>query len=148
MVVHSKVRILSQLALSSNIQLGSQWWRKVVECLTHIIKFKGLNPTTGTRETLAPGVNFINICGSKAEQILRNSFLMILTATAFGKNVPKYGALCKSCGLIHAVTFWQKCWWNRTASFAPFTLYGCLCALSKLVGENDSRWVTEWQKHH
>jgi hypothetical protein len=27
---------------------------------------------------------------------------------------------------------------KRTASFAPFTLCRCFCALRKLVGENDS----------
>jgi hypothetical protein len=38
----------------------------------------------------SPGVNFINILGAKAEQLFCKSFLRLLMATAFGKNVPKY----------------------------------------------------------
>jgi hypothetical protein len=59
---------------------------------------------------MTPGCNFINIFCAKEEQLLRNLFVMILMATAFGKNVPNFGALCKSCSLKHEVKFWQKCW--------------------------------------
>ncbi len=43
---------------------------------------------------------------------------MLLTATALNKNEPKYETRCKSCSLKYPVKFWQKCCWNRTASFA------------------------------
>ncbi len=35
--------------------------------------------------------NFTNIFGAKAEQYLRILFSMLLMATSFGKNAPKYG---------------------------------------------------------
>jgi len=57
-----------------------------------------------------------NIFGAKAEQLLCKQFLMLLTATAFFKNVLKYGARCTSCSLRCAVKCQQKCWWNRRAS--------------------------------
>jgi hypothetical protein len=41
-------------------------------------------------------VNFTNIFGAKAEQLLRRQFFLLFTATAFGKIVPKYGARHKS----------------------------------------------------
>jgi len=54
---------------------------------------------------------------------------MLLMAIIFGENVPKYGTLHKSCSLKHAEKFQQIGWWNRTESFAPFTLCWSLCAL-------------------
>jgi len=42
-------------------------------------------------------------------------------ATFCGKIGPKYGALRKGYLSKHAVKFQCKCWWSRTAIFAPFT---------------------------
>ncbi len=61
-------------------------------------------------------------------------------ARMFGKNPQKCGAQCERCSLKFAVKFKQKCWWNRTASFAPFTWCSCPCALHSLFGEIDS-WI-------
>jgi hypothetical protein len=36
--------------------------------------------------------------------------LMLLMATAFVKNAPKYGPHCKNCSLKYAVKFHHKCW--------------------------------------
>jgi hypothetical protein len=36
--------------------------------------------------------------------------LMLLMATAFGKNAPDYIPHCKSFSLKHALKFQQKCW--------------------------------------
>jgi hypothetical protein len=55
--------------------------------------------------------------------------------TAFCKIVPKYGARCKSCSLKYALKFQCKCWRNKVASFASFTLCWRLCTFQKLVGE-------------
>ncbi len=63
---------------------------------------------------------------------------MLLMATMFGKNVPKYGGLRKSCSIKYAENFDRKCWWNRVASFVPFTFSLRLCRLRKLVGEINS----------
>jgi hypothetical protein len=61
--------------------------------------------------------------GDRVEQLLCRQFFMLLVATAFAKNAPKYAAaLCKSCSLKNAVQFQQNCWQNRTPSFALFTL--------------------------
>ncbi len=58
--------------------------------------------------------------------------LVHLVAKAFGQNVSKYGTWSKRCTHKHAVEFQQKCWWNKTASFVPFTLFWRLCILHKL----------------
>jgi len=84
-------------------------------------------------------VNFTNIFGAKAEALLRRLFLILSMATEFHNNVPKYNVAQSSCGLKRAVKFWQKCWWNRTASFVQFTLCSYLFELWKLVGEIDSK---------
>jgi hypothetical protein len=40
---------------------------------------------------------------------------MLLMASGFGKNVPKYGAWCKICSLKYAAKFQLKCSWNKKA---------------------------------
>jgi hypothetical protein len=78
------------------------------------------------------GVNFINIFSTNAEKLWRKSFQMLIMATAFGKNVPKYGARCKSCSLKHPLKFQKKCCRNRTAFFAPFSLRWHLCIFRQI----------------
>jgi hypothetical protein len=63
------------------------------------------------------GVNFTNILSSKEEQLLYKLFLMHFMATAFCKNVPKYGAQFQSCGLKYALKFQQKCWGKQKIIF-------------------------------
>ncbi len=64
-----------------------------------------------------------------------------LMAKAFGKVLPKCGTRCKRCSLKHAENFQQKCWWWRTASFAPFTLCWRLCELHKWRSKHNARWL-------
>jgi hypothetical protein len=59
-------------------------------------------------------------------------------ARSFSKNVEKYGAWQKNCSQQHEIKFQQKCRWNGTAAFAPFTLCLRLCEMHKLIGEIDS----------
>jgi hypothetical protein len=53
--------------------------------------------------------HFINIFGAKADQLLCRSFLMMLMATAFWKNEPKFAARHTIYSLKHAAKFQQKC---------------------------------------
>jgi hypothetical protein len=92
------------------------------------------------------GVSFINIFSPKAEQRLRRKFLKLWKASASGKNVPKYGAQCKSYSLKYAENFHHRYSWNRRASFAQFTSCWYLCTLHKLVGKIDSRLVPIQEK--
>jgi hypothetical protein len=62
------------------------------------------------------------------------------------KNAPKYGAEHKSSCLKYAVKLQQKFWRNRRASFAPFTLFGQICALHNLISELDSWWYNIWEQ--
>jgi hypothetical protein len=64
---------------------------------------------------------------------------MLFMTTAFGKNVPKYGAWYKSRRLKNALKFQQKCWRNRTEWFVAFTLCCRHCSLRKFDVEIDSR---------
>ncbi len=50
-------------------------------------------------------VNFINIFGTKAEQLLLKFFFMLLMATASGESMLKCGARHKSGSLKHAYNF-------------------------------------------
>jgi hypothetical protein len=52
-----------------------------------------------------PGVDFTNIFGTKAEQLLRRYFFMLLRATTIGKNVPKYSSQYSICSLKYAMKF-------------------------------------------
>jgi hypothetical protein len=49
--------------------------------------------------------HFINIFGTKSEQLLRRRFSILLMATAVGKNVPNDGARHKSCSLKNVAKF-------------------------------------------
>ncbi len=87
-----------------------------VNKLKHLILRNAMAPQN---HMLPIWVYFTNLFSqSRATQIL----LMLLMATPFGKNIPKYGAQHKHCSLKYVVKFQQKCPWNRTPSFAPFTL--------------------------
>jgi hypothetical protein len=58
-------------------------------------------------------------------------------AKTLGINVAKNGAPCE-CGRLKCATKYQeKCWCNRTTSFAPFTSYCVLESLHESVGEID-----------
>jgi hypothetical protein len=46
------------------------------------------SPIEGAFVSKIPKVNFISIFSTNAKHLLRTKFLMILIATAFGKNVP------------------------------------------------------------
>jgi hypothetical protein len=46
-----------------------------------------------------PGANIHKHFIAKAEQLLHRQFFILLMETAFGKNVPKYGAQHKSCSI-------------------------------------------------
>jgi hypothetical protein len=61
-------------------------------------------------KTASYWLNFTNIFGAKADQLLHRQFLMLFMATPFGKNVLKCGAQCKSCNLNMEIKFMQKCW--------------------------------------
>ncbi len=50
-------------------------------------------------------VTLTNNFGAKTEQLLRRLLSLLLMATAFCKNVPKYGTWCINSSLKHAVKF-------------------------------------------
>jgi len=89
--------------------------------------------------TITLGANSTKSFGAKAEQFLCQQYLLLLVATALSKNLSKYGARCKRCSLKCVVKFQENYGQSSTASFAPFTLCWCLCALHKLSCEIDSR---------
>jgi hypothetical protein len=56
----------------------------------------------------SPVVNFIKNFVTKAEQLLRRQFFMLLLATALGENAKQYVAWCKSCSLKQAQKLFSK----------------------------------------
>jgi hypothetical protein len=81
---------------------------------------------------LPPWANFNQIFLAFAQMIF-----YAFNGNSFGKNAPKDGARPMRCSLLYALKFLQKCWCNRKASFALFTLHQCLRTLQNLVGKID-----------
>jgi hypothetical protein len=82
----------SQGKLSKQLPLRAFWKKNFANAIT----------------VIESGVNFTNISGASAEQLLRRAVSMLLTATTFGNNAPKYGAQCKSWDLKYAVIFFRN----------------------------------------
>ena len=120
--------------------LGRIKWVKMSDGAKTVLQTSSCRMTIRINLLLPLVLNFTNIFGTKAEQLLRKYFFMIFAATEFGKLVPKYGTEHKSCSLKYAGKFKCKCWQNITASFAPFVLCWCHFELCKLVGEIGGRW--------
>ncbi len=85
-------------------------------------------------------VNTTSIFGDKSDQLL--------IATAFDKNVPKYGTWCKICSLKSSVKFHQKCWLNRAQSYKTlhvrnlrmFVISQTVCPLQALPAQSHVCW--------
>jgi hypothetical protein len=122
-------------SLSRKFQWQWQVFGQVVRALALLLLFF-LSPKE-PRQVQVVDI-YVKVRRQSAGQFHQHFWCQSRVAFVFGKIVPKYGVRHKLCSLRHVAKFQNiKCWWNITASFAPFTLCCCLCTLQKMVGDID-----------